>query len=380
MKPPRAAAFDHVDYKVLDKAKNAFIAASRKTLGFARQFGFLPNKTLGASANIFQLPLKPFLKAKAEHLSITLLPEGLGTADDARPDDLTRAQRTRFWRSMGLKTVAVMTNDAAASGMQPILLSLYLPSADPSRVFDAAFMKGFLGGFVEGCRQVRCVYFSGETPQLKNKIMPGKLDIAGALFGLVPPGRRAITSGRLKAGDFIVLVQSSGPHENGFTLLRKLAERLPKGYRTLLPSGRQYWEAISEPSVLYAPLVQDILAQGIWPTNIEPITGHGWQKLMRPKQNFRYRIHTMPPVPEVFSFVEKHTGLTPARMITIFNYGAGCAIFLRTENEARRVVALAKKRKLKAVVAGRVEAGRQREVVVEPLAAVLKGKTFTLRK
>ncbi len=369
-----------VDYAALDKAKNAFIVASRKTLGFAKRYGFLPSGALGASANVFSLDLKPFLENGAKQLFVTLLPEGLGTADDARPNDLNERELVRFWHNIGIKTVAVMTNDAAATGMQTILISLYLPSSEPEKVFDKAFMEGFLKGFVEGCRQVGCVYFSGETPQLKNKIFPGKLDIAGALFGIMPPKQTPISSERLKAGDHIVFVESSGPHENGFTTLRKLAENLPHGYHTKLPSGKEYFEALNAPSVLYTSLIQDILKAGIVPTNIEPISGHGWQKLMRAKKSFSYVIEKMLPVPEIFSFVQMQTGMTAEQMVKIFNYGVGYAIFTSSEKDANAVVRLAHKQKLKAVVAGKVHASKKREVIIKPLNVVLSGESFTLKK
>ena len=151
-------------------------------------------------------------------------------------------------------------------------------------------MKGFLDGFVEGCRSVGCVYLSGETPQLKTKIVHDKLDIAGSLFALLPAGSQAIGTSALAAGDKIVLIESSGPHENGFTSLRDLASRLPQGYRTRLSDGTEYWRAINAPSKLYTPLIQQLLAAGIALTNVENITGHGWLKIMRPSQPFRYRI------------------------------------------------------------------------------------------
>lgn len=371
---------EKVDYQSLDKAKNAFIGASRKTLKFASRYGFILDEKLGASANVFSLDLAPFIKTGAKNLHVTLLPEGLGTADDARPDDLTEKERIEFWHNIGIKTVAVMTNDAAATGMQTILISLYLPSSEPARVFDKAFMKGFLDGFVEGCRTVGCVYFSGETPQLKTKIYPGRLDIAGALFGVMPPGRMPISSSNLAEGDKIVFVESSGPHENGFTTLRALAEKLPHGYRAKLPSGREYWQALNAPSVLYTPLIQDILAAGIVPTNVEPISGHGWQKLMRSSEKFRYVIEEMLPVPEIFSFVEKRSGLTPEEMIQIFNYGVGLAIFMRNSVSARKIVELASQHSLKAVVAGHVEKSKKREVVAKKLGITLNDTTFTLEK
>jgi phosphoribosylformylglycinamidine cyclo-ligase len=380
MAATQPAGLDQVDYGVLDRAKAAFISASQRTLTFARRYGFIPDARLGASANVFSLDLKPFLAAGADSLFITLLPEGLGTADDARPDDLTEAELRRFWRNIGIKTVAVLTNDAASTGMQTILIALYLPSGTPELVFDEAFLAGFLDGFVDGCRQVGCVYFSGETPQLKNKFLSGKLDIAGALFGLMPPGRRPVDGTRLQAGDRIVLVGSSGPHENGFTALRNLAARLPDGYRTRLPSGQQYWEAINAPSVLYTPLVQAVLAAGIAPTNIENITGHGWQKLMRPARPFRYVIEHVLPVPEVFQFVQESAQTPPKEMIQIFNYGAGMALFVASDAEASRVVQIAKDLGEAALLAGRVESAAEREVVVEPLGVTLGGAEFSLKK
>ena len=88
-----SSGYDHVDYDTLDSAKLAFISASRKTLTFAKDFGFVADEKLGASANIFSLSLEPFITQGLKEIQITRLPEGLGTADDARPDDLCRALR-----------------------------------------------------------------------------------------------------------------------------------------------------------------------------------------------------------------------------------------------------------------------------------------------
>lgn len=371
---------DHVDYDSLDQAKNAFIVASKKTQSFAKKYGFIPEGRFGASANVFALDLKPFLKQKTKQLYVTLLPEGLGTADDARPEDMTENEAQEFWYNIGIKTVSVTTNDAASSGMQTVLIGLYLPSSTPEIVFNKSFMKGFLEGFVAGCKEVGCVYFSGETPQLKSKIYPGKLDIAGALWGLMPPGMEPIDGSKLKSANVMVFVESTGPNENGFTSLRQLAEKLPKGYRSKLPSGKEYWQGINNRSVLYTPLIQDILKAGIQPTNIEPITGHGWQKIMRSKKPLRYVVEAMLPVPEIFKFVEKHSGTSPAEMIKIFNYGLGLVIFAQDEKEARKIIQIAKKRKLKAIIGGYVEQAKQREVVVKPLKTTLSSAAFLLQQ
>lgn len=371
---------EQVNYTALDAAKGAFIEASRKTMRFAQRFGFVPNDRLGASANIFALDLTPFLHAGAEKLYITLLPEGLGTADDARPDDLSPAELVGFWKNIALKTVGCLTNDAAASGMQTILISLYLPSSNPEHVFSKPFLDGFLGGFVEGCKTVGCVWISGETPQLKGKICDDKLDIAGALVGLMPPNTMPVDGTKLSAGNKIVFISSSGPHENGFTTIRKVAKDLPHGYRTKLSNGQEFWQAINEPSILYTPLVQNILSAGIRVTSIENITGHGWQKLMRAKKSFRYVIQKMLPVPPVFQFIESVTDCTKTDMLRIFNYGVGYAIYVDGDDAAEETVRLAQSLNLNAIVAGEVLQSEQREVLIEPLSLCLTDESFALAR
>jgi phosphoribosylformylglycinamidine cyclo-ligase len=371
---------EQVNYEVLDKAKLAFIAASKRTLRFAEKYGFVPDEKLGASANVFSLDLKPFLKQGAERLFITLLPEGLGTADDARPEDLSDKELEIFWRNIGLKTMGALTNDAASGGMQTVLISLYLPSSTPERVFDQSFLAGFLDGFVAGCKTVGCVWLSGETPQLKGKICEDKLDIAGALFGLMPPGVAPIDGSNLSAGDKIVFLGSSGPHENGFTTLRRIANNLPNGYRSKLPDGTEFWQAINAPSVLYTPVIQELLKAKVAISGIENITGHGWQKLMRAKKPLRYVIQQMLPVPPVFEFVETATGLAKSEMFKIFNCGVGMALYFKNQADARQAVSIAEKNGLKAVVAGEVVEAPKREIVIEPLGIHLDDKTFGLGK
>jgi phosphoribosylformylglycinamidine cyclo-ligase len=371
---------EQVNYNALDRAKNAFIEASKKTTAFAQQFGFVPNEKLGASANIFALNLQPFLASSIDKLYITLLPEGLGTADDARPDDLNESQLVTFWHNIAIKCMSCMTNDAASGGMQTILISLYLPSASPQTVFNDHFLKGFLDGFVDGCKTVGCVWISGETPQLKGKIYEGKLDIAGALFALVPPNVEPIDGSKLTAGNKIVFVASSGPHENGFTALRKLATQLPDGYHTKLPNGQEYWEAINAPSVLYTPLIQKILRAGINVTSVENVTGHGWQKLMRSKRSLRYVIKEVLPIPTIFEFVEQASGSTTKEMLKIFNYGVGLAIYVASNDDASEIVKISQEMKMKAIVAGNVLSSNRREIVVEPLGVNLTDESFLLER
>jgi len=367
-----------VNYNVLDAAKLKFINASKKTLRFAEKFGFVPEEKLGGSANIFALDLQKFVGNK--NLFLSLVPEGLGTADDAKPDDLSPAELEEFWRNIAFKCLSALTNDACASGLQSILVGLYLPSATPEEVFDKPFLEGFLGGFVEGCKQVGCVYLSGETPQLKTKMVPGRLDIAGSVCALCPPGLDAVDGGGLSEGDTIVFLGSSGPHENGFTTLRAFAEKLPQGYRTKLPSGTELWRAMNAPSVLYTPLIQAARTQGITFSALEHVTGHGWQKLMRSSKSVTYRIKETLPVLEVFEFFELTSGITRKQLASIFNCGVGFACYLPKHDDAKKLVSLAEQFGIKSCISGVVEAGSTRSVIIEPWNVTLSDAEFVLKR
>lgn len=369
-----------VDYKSLDEAKAHFITASKKTLHFAKEYGYVFDESLGASANLFELYLRPFRKDQRDRLFLTLVPEGLGTADDARPGNITSRELTEFWRNIGIKSVAAMTNDVVSSGLQTILVSLYLPSAQPAKVFSREFLKGFLDGFIAGCKTVGCIYLSGETPQLTTKIVANKIDIAGAAVGILPAGMDLISSRNLKHGDTIVFIESSGPHENGFTTLRDLSNTLPRGYRTKLPNGMEYWKAINTPSKLYTPFIQSVMRTGMKITNVEPITGHGWLKLMRPKQNFRYVVEQMFPMLPIFEFVQKHSGMSDEALFSTFNCGTGLAIFVQREIDAKHVVQIAADHDLRAIVGGHVEQSKQREIYIQKRKLRLSGKVFALKK
>jgi phosphoribosylformylglycinamidine cyclo-ligase len=370
---------DQVNYAVLDTAKQQFIAAAQSTLDFASSYGKVPESGLGASANVFKLALDGF--DTSDSLGLSLISEGLGTADDARPSDLTDEEAEKFWYNIGIKTVACLTNDVASSALQPLLLSLYLPSSTPETVFNPLFMKGFTDGIVEGCKTVGSVYISGETPQLKSKIFADKIDIAGAVIGIEIPGLPKIDRANFGVGNEIVFIESSGPHENGFTPIRELAARLPKGFRTVLKDGRQLWQAANAPSNLYVPLVKEILALGIAPTALENVSGHGWQKIMRSKLALNYIIRHTLPVPEIFNFLQEQLALDTLDMLEIFNYGVGFVVFVKNTNEADQVVGVAKRLGLNAVHAGSVENSHNemRNVIIDPFRVSLIGESFILK-
>jgi phosphoribosylformylglycinamidine cyclo-ligase len=182
---------------------------------------------------------------------------------------------------------------------------------------------------------------------------------------------------RLAAGDAIVILESSGIHANGVSLARKLIERLPQGYATPIDDGRKFGEALLDPTVLYVPVTEALFSAGIVPHYVVNVTGHGWRKIMRHAGDFTYRIHSIPPVPPVLTFLSREASLDAREAYGSLNMGAGFALFLPRE-QADAAVAAAQSVGVKAWIAGTVESGPRR-VIIEPLSLEYGADELKLR-
>ena len=197
----------------------------------------------------------------------------------------------------------------------------------------------------------------------------GRIDLAASCTGLINPKERLSVGDRLAAGDVIVLLDSSGIHANGLSLARKLLERLPGGWLTEVDPvnhpGLSYGEALLAPTVLYSPVTEALWTAGIVPHYCANITGHGWRKLLRHPGAFTYRIHTVPPVPPVLQFIQRHAQHDDREAYGTLNMGAGFALFVAAA-DAERTVQIAQGLGIGARVAGAVESG-DKQVLIEPL-------------
>ncbi|HSC15722.1 MAG TPA: AIR synthase-related protein, partial [Gammaproteobacteria bacterium] len=195
--------------------------------------------------------------------------------------------------------------------------------------------------------------------------------------GIVKHRDRLMLGERLRAGDAIVLLASSGIHANGISLARKLAERLPEGYRTALADGRSLGEALLDPTVLYPPVIEALFAAGVRPSYAVNITGHGWRKLMRHPSNLRYRVRRVPPVPSVLEFLQTQGGMSARDAYGTLNMGAGFALFV-ARSDVATTIGIAARSGLAAWHAGDVEAG-EKSLVIEPLGLEYSGSELHVR-
>ncbi len=307
---------------------------------------------------------------------IASITECLGTK--ALVADALRSESGRTWYDhIAQDTIAAAVNDLVTVGARPLSIHAYWAAGSSDWFDDVDRMHDLVAGWKAACDALGVAWGGGETPCLTGVVEEGALDLAASCVGIVRPKSRLTLGEDLAAGDAIVLLASSGIHANGLTLARKLSERLPNGYATVLSDGRMYGEALLDPTVLYPPVIESAWSAGIDLRYAANITGHGWRKLMRHPGPFTYRMTEVPPVPEVLAFMVSESRQGPAEAYGSLNMGAGFALFVRPEH-AEALVACAGAAGVPAWTAGVVEDG-PRQVVIEPLGITLAGEDLALR-
>ena len=288
-----------------------------------------------------------------------------------------RATGRTWYDHIAQDTIATAVNDLVTVGARPLSIHAYWAAGSSDWFDDAQRMNDLVEGWKAACDVLGVAWGGGETPCLTGVVEEGAIDLAASCVGIIRPKSRLTLGEDLAAGDAIVLLESSGIHANGLTLARKLSDRLPDGYATVMPGGRTYGEALLDPTVLYPPVTEAAFEAGIGLRYIANITGHGWRKIMRHPGSFTYRITEVPPVPDVLEFMVDETRQTAEEAYGSLNMGAGFALFVRPE-DGDAVVACAEAKGVRAWVAGVVEDG-PRQVVIEPVDVTLAGESLALR-
>ena len=315
-----------------------------------------------------------FVWKQGDYLMATVL-ECLGTKNLVA-DEMRKITGKTYYDSIAQDTVATFINDLSTVGAKSLVIEAYWAIEDNTWFSDTKQMTHFITGWKNACIMAGAAWGGGETPTLKGIINPGTIDLAGSAVGIIEPSHRLITDDKLQKGDRILLLKSNGPNANGISLARKIAKKLKKGYRTKLPSGEFYGEAILKPTNIYSRLIQDLLDE-VEIHYIVNITGHGLRKLMRARQNYSYILEKIFEPQEVFCFIQKHAGLSDYEMYQTYNMGMDYGIFLKSQDveKAQKVI---KRHHFESIDAGYVGEGPRR-VEVTPKKIIYKSETYQIR-
>ncbi len=356
-----------VSYDVMDPLKRMAQIAGKKTARNIRGTSFFELKeSRGESAYVLD---------QGDSYFVSVM-EGLGTKSLVA-DAMRKITGKTYYDTVAQDTVASIINDLITVGAKPITVLAYWAAGSAKWFEDVKRMEDLVNGWKKACDMAGVVWGGGETPTLSGIIEPDTIDLGGSSFGIIKPKKRLVLGGKLKAGDVIILFESSGIHANGLSLARIIAANLENGYSTKMSNGQMYGEGLLSPTIIYAKLIQDLFANNVDIHYMAHITGHGWRKIMRYTKPFTYRIHTVPPVPEVLKFICEKGPLDEKEAYGNLNMGSGYAVFI-PKKDIEKVMRIAKKNKIKAYDAGVVEKGKK-QVIIEPKNIIFDGESLKVR-
>jgi phosphoribosylaminoimidazole synthetase len=233
---------------------------------------------------------------------------------------------------VGVDLVAMCVNDLLAQGAEPLLFLDYY--ATGRLEIDAA--RRVVAGIAEGCRQAGCALVGGETAEMPGMYSDGDYDLAGFSLGAVERGHALPYLDRQAAGDVIIGLASSGPHSNGYSLIRKVVERsgLNWGDDAPFAKDRTLAQALMEPTRIYVKPVLPLMKAGLV-KGAAHITGGGL--IENPPRCIAEGLSASFdwdawPVPPVFRWLAEVGGIDDHELRRTFNCGVGFILIVAPEN------------------------------------------------
>ncbi|MDD5437939.1 MAG: AIR synthase-related protein [Patescibacteria group bacterium] len=363
-----------VDYDAMDPYKRRAQISGFETAQNLEDFGFSEVKeSRGESAYVIETPWGYW----------AFVVEGLGTkslvADryDVISDIKSKTGQTHY-ANIAICNVAMAVNDLITVGALPVVYGQYLAVGESEWFEHSRRCQDLIVGTKRAVDQAGGVWGGGETPTLKDIIVPGAADLAGACFGFIADKRNLIDQRNIQHGDAIILVSSSGIHANGLTMARKIADKLPQGYLTELSDDRTYGESLLSPTLIYAPIINACQKAKVDIHYAVNITGHGWRKLMRAVKPFKYVVEVLPPQLPIFDFIQEHGPVDDREAYANFNMGAGFALYV-PETDVTKTLETIAKCGFDALEAGCIEESDKKQVIIAPKDIVFDGETLGVR-
>ena len=254
--------------------------------------------------------------------------------------------------TIGIDAVAMCVNDVLAQGAEPLLFLDYVAVGHniPEKI------EAVVSGVAEGCRQAGCALVGGETAEMPGMYADGEYDIAGFTCGVVEKSK-LIDGSKVKAGDVLVGVASSGVHSNGFSLVRRIvaSNELKLNEKYDETGDKTLGEMLLTPTKIYVKQVLEVI-RNCDVHGISHITGGGFDenipRILQDGQGIEIDEGSWEILP-VFRLLERYGKVSHREMFNIFNMGIGMVIAL-DESEAERAIGILTAAGERASVIGRV--------------------------
>jgi phosphoribosylformylglycinamidine cyclo-ligase len=274
--------------------------------------------------------------------------DGVGTK-------LKLAQQLNRHDTIGIDLVGMCVNDVLVQGAEPLFFLDYFATGK----LDVDTTVAVVGGIAKGCELAGCALIGGETAEMPDMYPPGEYDLAGFTVGAVE--KAALLSGdEIVAGDVVLAVASSGPHSNGYSLIRKIVERAGSPLDTDL-GGVKLVDALMAPTTIYVKPMLELLKSTAGSSKLPVhgmahITGGGLKENIIRVVPDGLGLHidaSAIVLPPVFDWLMREGNVAREEMWRTFNCGVGFTVLL-PRDAVNAASALLAKHGLKSWVIGEV--------------------------
>ncbi len=243
--------------------------------------------------------------------------DGVGTK-------LKLAQQLHRHDSIGIDLVGMCVNDVLVQGAEPLFFLDYFATGK----LDVDTAVAVVGGIAKGCELAGCALIGGETAEMPDMYPPGEYDLAGFTVGAVEKSQ-LLDGSRVGAGDVLIGLASSGPHSNGYSLIRRIFDRAGRPHELDL-GGVRLIDALMAPTTIYVkPIlellkIRDSIGAGI--TAMAHITGGGLTeniiRVIPDGLGLDIEASTL-ALPPVFDWLQREGNVSREEMWRTFNCGIG---------------------------------------------------------
>ena len=268
--------------------------------------------------------------------------DGVGTK-------LKLAQTLNRHDTIGIDLVAMCVNDVLVQGAEPLFFLDYFATGK----LDVDTTVAVIGGIAKGCELAGCALIGGETAEMPDMYPPGEYDLAGFSVGAVEKSA-LIDGAKIQAGDTIVGIDSSGPHSNGYSLVRKILARAGNPFDLDL-GGVKLADALLAPTTIYVKPILQLLGirSGSTALPVSPLPFHGMAHITGGGlvENI---IRVVPDglglaldsstwkLPAVFDWLQREGRVPQLEMWRTFNCGIGYTLITGRDDASSTIAALAK--------------------------------------
>lgn len=264
------------------------------------------------------------------------------------------ASEIKKWDTVGIDCIAMNVNDAICVGAEPLAFVDYLAIDDPIPEITKEIGKGLS----KGAELSNISIIGGETASLPEVI--NGFDLAGTCLAYVKK-TDIVTGEKIKPGDIIIGLSSSGIHSNGYTLARKVIQNTNLFYSDKFPDsfypGKTIGEILLTPTRIYVKEIVELLKK-VKVHGIAHITGGGLRNLPRLNKNVKFVIDDPFEPQDIFKFLQNHGNIDDKEMYQTFNMGMGLVVIVSKKDVDEAIRILKKLSKSEIKVVGQIEKGK----------------------